>query len=276
MRFRYLGCAQCGSEYLDPRPSAAMLPGFYPPDYHAYNEDHGTVAGALVSMRARVRGRQYRGLCGGSAGRLFDVGTGDCRHFEDLRRYGDFECSGVEINPDMAARARELGYDVATGTLEEFDCAGRAGAFDLVSMNHVLEHVVEPAVVLRKAWELLRPGGSILGQLPRSDSWEHVLFGREWAGYHYPRHLQAFTQDALADALRRAGFKRVRVASAPHLQSAISVQNLLVSRGYRGRLRHGKCRFYSLLLLGVVPFEFVALAARRSGIMNFQAVKPAV
>ncbi len=148
IRFRHLRCEGCRSACLDPRPTAAMLPAFYPDDYHAYHEDHGTVAGALVAMRARVRGRRYRALLGGrTPGRLFDVGTGDCRHFEDLRRYCDLECAGVEINPTMAARARDLGYDVTMSTLEEFDTSAAAGTFDLVSMNHVLEHVVEPDVV---------------------------------------------------------------------------------------------------------------------------------
>ncbi len=113
----------------------------------------------------------------------------------------------------------------------------------------------------------------MLRQLPRADSWERALFGREWAGYHYPRHLQAFTRDALAAALQRAGFERVSVSSAPHLQTALSAQNIIVSRGYSGPLRYGKVWFYGLLL-GVAPFEAVAYTFGRSGIMNFQARKP--
>jgi len=272
--YRYLRCGLCRSEYLDPRPTSAMLTGFYPPNYHAYNEDHGSVAGALVGLRARVRGRQYRKLFQSSPGRLFDVGAGDCRHFEDLRRYCEVEAAGVEINPAMAARARELGYAVETGTLEEFNTGPVAGTFDIVSMNHVLEHVVEPGVVLRKAWELLKPGGHVLGQLPCADSWERTLFGRQWAGYHFPRHLQAFSRGGLADALSRAGFERVRVTSAPHLQSALSVQNTLVSVGYRGRLEYGKCRMYGLLLVAVAPWEALAYLAGRGGIMNLAARKP--
>lgn len=275
-QFQYLRCESCASEFLYPRPAATALTAFYPREYHAYNEDdHGAVAALLVAARERVRGRRYRGLLERGHGRLFDVGTGDCRHFASLERYCRLECAGVEINPELAARARARGYAVATGTLEEFDTSSCAGTFDLVSMNHVLEHVVEPRLVLAKALELLKPGGHLLGQLPAVDSWERRLFGRVWGGYHFPRHLQAFSRQALRAALERSGFQQVAVTSAPHLQTAISVQNWLVDRGWVTRMRYGKCRLYSGLLLAVSPFELAAYLAGRSGIVNFSALKPA-
>ena len=56
----------------------------------------------------------------------------------------DIECAGVELHPEVAAAGRARGYDVVVGTLEEMDLNGHAGRYDIVSMNHVLEHVVEP------------------------------------------------------------------------------------------------------------------------------------
>ena len=47
-----LACRSCGSEFLFPRPSDAVLGSFYPPDYHAYNEDHGSLAAAFNITRS--------------------------------------------------------------------------------------------------------------------------------------------------------------------------------------------------------------------------------
>lgn len=266
-------CLDCGSEYLHPRPSAADLTRYYPAHYHAYHEDHGAVAKALVDSRARRRAKFYQGLLGGRPGRLFDVGTGDCRHFESLKAACQLDCAGVEINPEIAAQARARGYDVATGTLEEFDLTGHAGRYDIVSMYHVIEHVVDPRLVARKAYALLRPGGVVLGQLPAVDSWERTLFGVTWGGYHYPRHTQCFSRPGLARCLGDAGFADVRVTSAPHLQTALSVQNYLISRGWRPKKTFGKSPYYGLFLLAVMPFEAAAFAAGRSGIIDFMARK---
>lgn len=267
-------CRSCGSEFLDPRPTLAELDGFYPDDYHAYNEDHGLVARALVGVRARGRQRLYEELVGSRAGRIFDVGAGDCRHFDELRRRCDFEFAGVELKPEVAAKARERGYDVAAGTLEEMDLSGHVGRYDIVSMNHVLEHVVDPQLVVKRSFELLRPGGWLIGQLPTVDSWEAKLFGRRWGGYHFPRHLQVPSHAGMDRLLGAAGFAEVTMRSAPHIQTAISLQNTLIGRGWRPRMSHGKTPVYSLLLLAVLPFEALAWLADRGGIADFRARKP--
>ncbi len=264
-------CRQCGSEFLDPRPTAQQLPAFYPSTYHAYNEDHGRFAKLLVGARARSRARFYRKMLGGRSGRLFDVGTGDCRHFDELRRFCDLECAGIEIQEEIAQKGRERGYDVLSGTLEEADLTGHVGRYDIVSMNHVLEHVIDPQVVLERALQLLKPGGHLVGQLPTDSSWEARIFGRNWGGYHYPRHLQMVSRRGLTELLTTVGFDRVEIHTAPHIQTALSLQNTLVRIGFRPEMRYGKTPVYSFLLVAVLPYETVAWLADRGGIIDVHA-----
>jgi SAM-dependent methyltransferase len=205
---------------------------------------------------------------------VFDVGAGDCRHFVELRRFLQFECAGVEINPAMAERARQGGYDVETGTLERMDISRHTGRYHIVSMNHVLEHVIDPAEVPRRALSLLRPGGTLIGQLPTRSTWERWVFGRTWAGYHYPRHLQILSRSGLARLLESNGFVNVRIKSTPHAQAALSAQNWLISRGVRSRLRFGRAPFFSALMVGSVPIELLAFCTDRSGIVDFEAERP--
>jgi SAM-dependent methyltransferase len=267
-------CRGCGSEFLNPRPLDSELPPFYPSDYHAYNENHGRVARLLVEFRARSRARFYGRLIQDRPGRLFDVGTGDCRHFDELRRYLDLECAGVEIQPEVAAQGQARGYDVLEGTLEAADLTDHVGRYDVVSMNHVLEHVVSPHTMLERALDLLRPGGHVIGQLPTVSSWENKLFGRNWGGYHYPRHLQVPSKRGLAGLLEDVGFSAVRIRTAPHIQTTISLQNTLVRWGWRPPMHNGKTPIYTGLLLAGLPFETVAWLCDRGGIIDFQARKP--
>ncbi|MGZ4688308.1 MAG: class I SAM-dependent methyltransferase [Acidimicrobiia bacterium] len=267
-------CEDCGSEYLHPRPTPEDLNHYYPSDYHAYNDDHGPVARALVRMRASRRAKHYSELLEGRRGRLFDVGAGDCRHFDELRKVLDIECAGVELNPEVAAAGRARGYAIADGTLEDLDMTGHAGQYDLVSMNHVLEHVIEPSLVIQRAFDLLRPGGHLLGQLPTNASWEAHLFGRTWGGYHYPRHLQMFSREGLARLLESTGFEDVGVRSALHVQTALSMQNRIVSWGWHPEMKFGKTPAYSALLVASAPFELAAYAADKGGIMDFTARRP--
>jgi SAM-dependent methyltransferase len=273
-QFAVQRCENCSSEFLDPRPLESELPPFYPDDYHAYNENHGAVARLLVQARARSRAKLYGQLIPNRPGHIFDVGTGDCRHFDELRRFLDVECAGIEIQPDVAAKGRSRGYDVIEGTLETANLDDHVGRYDIVSMNHVLEHVVYPHTMLERARDLLRPGGHIIGQLPTVSSWEKRMFGRNWGGYHYPRHLQIPSKSGLSDLLEDIGFSSVKIRSAPHIQTTISLQNTLVRRGWHPHMQNGKTPVYGLLLIAALPYEAVAWLCDKGGIIDFQAQKP--
>lgn len=273
-RLRVVQCRDCGSRFVYPRPTVEELISFYPLHYHAYNEDHGWIARSLVAMRAKSRAKALAGLTDHRPIRLFDVGTGDCRHFEEMSRYGEFQFAGVEMKPEMVKAARARGYRVESGTLEELDITPYQNSFDIVTLYQLVEHVLEPQLLFRKAFQLLRPGGAVLGQLPCMDSFERKIFRRYWAGYHYPRHLQMFTQKGLNLLVERAGFRQVAITSALHLQAGLSLQNFLIERlGYRPRMSFGKSPIYSLLLLIASPFCLFEYLCGRGGMMNFKAKK---
>ena len=272
--FSIMRCRHCGSDHLHPRPSVAEIASFYPADYHAYHDDHSGLARILVRARSRLRARYYRRLIMGGQGRLFDVGTGDCRHFDALKPFCDLDFAGVEIKPAIAEKARARGYDVETGTLETMDIDRHVGRYDIVSMNHVIEHVLDPREMARRSFALLKPGGYAIGQNPARDCWEEKVAGRYWAGYHFPRHLQAFTYRGMNNVLEQAGFTAIKVSSAPHVQSALSLQNRLVDSGWSPTMRYGKTPLYSWLILATLPFETAAWLAGKGGVLNFVAQKP--
>jgi len=174
----------------------------------------------------------------------------------------------------VAETARQAGYDIETGTLESMDLGRHEEQYDVVSMNHVLEHVENPEEVIDRCLRLLKPGGYLIGQLPTNSTWE-TCFGGAWAGYHYPRHLQIFSRAGLEGILVAAGFQTVQISSAPHCQTAISMQNQLLARGWNLNIEYGRSKAYGLLLALSLPLEAVAWLFNRSGTVDFIAQRPA-
>jgi SAM-dependent methyltransferase len=76
-----------------------------------------------------------------------------------------------------------------------------SGRFDFVLCTEVLEHVADPARVLRELARVLRPGGQILLTVP-------FVSGLHEEPYDYWR----FTSYALADLLARTGFSGESIA----------------------------------------------------------------
>lgn len=270
----YRQCLSCDTEWLVPRPDEDAIKSFYPEDYHAYHENHDLIASTLVNLRAVIRRRYYSKLTPDYAQvRLFDVGSGDCRHFHELQKTGRYICSGIEINEDMVRVGREQGFEIFSGTLENLEVDNQENKYDIITMYHVLEHVEEPDIVMEHVFRMLRPGGFVIGQLPVKDSWEHKIFEDKWAGYHYPRHLQIFSRNGLKALFENAGFTKILFKSTPHCQTAISIQNKLMSMGIRLSLRGGRSSIYPVLLALSLPFELLVTLIDKGGTMDFTCQK---
>lgn len=85
----------------------------------------------------------------------------------------------IEGSPEMIARFRsrfELAkVDIVQAYFEDFDTTER---FDNIAMGFILEHVDDPALILRRYRSLLTPGGSVFIAVPNSESL-HRRFGHE-------------------------------------------------------------------------------------------------
>ena len=75
-------------------------------------------------------------------------------------------------------------------------------------MLNLIEHVADPVGVLRKAVDLLAPGGRIYIKTPNFRALDAILFRhRNWGGYHCPRHFVLFSRKGFAAAAARAGLR---------------------------------------------------------------------
>lgn len=150
-------------------------------------------------------------------GRLLDVGC-SAGFFLEAARYAGWTVQGVELSADAAALARErLGLDVFVGELADAPLA--PVSFDAVTLWDVVEHVRDPAAMLRDARTLLRPGGTLAlstpnigGLFPRLSRPVAVATGY-WTHPEPPAHLFQFSQTTILRLLQATGF---RVAGVLH------------------------------------------------------------
>lgn len=207
-------CQNCGFVYVSPRPDAKELYALYGETYF-HNDESGVVGYSNylkdepnIRRTARRRLQQLEKFI--SRGKLLDVGCATGFFLDEAVKQG-WNGEGLDVSSFGVRYAREH-FDLTAhhGTLTELDF--ESGAYDLVTMWDVIEHVPDPTAYVRRAAELLRAGGVISLATPDIDSLPARLAGRRWVGFKLSEeHVYYFSVRTLTRMLNAAGFEVVSV-----------------------------------------------------------------
>jgi SAM-dependent methyltransferase len=217
-----------GWRMAEPRPTPDELKAFYANEY--FQASHGTYAADYSETELAHRDLIARSLLfaveiarGKDRGRFLEVGCGEGWLLAAAKAAGfavsglDFSDAGLKrFHPELAPHAS---FGDALENLEHLIDAG--DQFDVVAMEHVLEHVLEPERLLERLPRLIAPGGVCAITVPNDFS--PLQLAARAAGHidrdfwlAPPQHLNYFEAKSLTALLNRLGFEtRLAYASFP-------------------------------------------------------------
>ena len=135
-------------------------------------------------------------------GRMLDVG---CGNGATIRAFGQVAPGWTKAGTEFDAKYRaEVESIPHTEPLHVGPVETVPGSFDVITMIHVLEHIVDPIGVLEKLRGKLTPDGLLLIEVPHHPANPFELLIAD--------HRTHFTSDSLTRALAEAGFEVVSVA----------------------------------------------------------------
>jgi len=206
--FTFRRCLNCGVMFLAVRPPASEMARYYRDDYEPYQNTYHPIAEAFVGWRTKKEGKMLLKYCP-SAKDLLDVGASWGKYIKAMRDRLNFKVVGVEPNSAMCAEGKRRGLDLRAGELLAQKFPDQS--FDILVMNHVIEHLSSPRKEVREIFRILRPGGLALLRTPNEDTPERHFFGRAWLAYEFPRHLILFNRETLSRLLEKEGFEVIKV-----------------------------------------------------------------
>ncbi|NOZ39238.1 MAG: class I SAM-dependent methyltransferase [Planctomycetes bacterium] len=178
-------CQSCGLVWTDPRPSSEQTRKFYAEEYrlqykstyvpkrkHVYRE----------TLRAIARFQEVRSLLQPKI-KMLDVGCGG-GFFPYVARTQGFDAQGIEPNQGFAEYASET-FDVPTTNAFFQDVDLPEESFDLITLNHVLEHVEDPCATLGQLRKWLKTDGYLVVEVPNIEATYHAPKNRFHVGHLY-------------------------------------------------------------------------------------------
>lgn len=152
------------------------------------------------------------------ARRILDVGCGTGGFGTLIRERQECELWGVESDSHAAKAAEERFHRVLNGDISEILHALPKGHFDCVVFNDVLEHLIDPYMVLSVIKENLSSDGSIVCSIPNV---RHVsvlydlIVSKQWRyeeeGILDKTHLRFFTKKSIVDMFTMLGYDVLRI-----------------------------------------------------------------
>lgn len=204
-RFGLLRCEKCelvvDEAIWRPAVDAQMAETFFGEIYQPVRSFWVRLFEALNNRRTMRRLHRHAV----STGSLLEIGVGSGSFLAYAQARG-FVPLGCDFSATICGRVeRNTGIGMHCGPLESLPDQHQ---FDVVVMNHVLEHVSDPQSFLITALARLKPDGVLHLAVPNVAAWEARLPG--WNSYE-PYHLLYFTPQTLRAIAEKAGFQILKV-----------------------------------------------------------------
>lgn len=260
VHYRIRECLGCGLRYSSPIFDEAGVRGLYThaSDTNVRQGEERNVARTFELYYGLVRPHLSR------RDRVLDIGCDVGILLDIARRDGFREVFGIEPNPVSAAQAESIpGSSISRGFYEA--AAYPSEHFDLITLIHVVDHLVEVNDFLRRVREHLRPGGIVLAVVHNVRSLLARLLGERFPPYNVYHHY-FFSKRTLRLLFERTGFEVMDVRATYNCYSTgFLLDKAPLLPAMLRRTGHGTLRALGVEALPLrLPLGNIGILARKS------------
>jgi len=143
--------------------------------------------------------------------RLLEIGSGMGHLVGQLE--DTFETYGMDLNQWAVQQSKSVIEKTSLQTASAQEIPYKDGAFNVVIIKHIVEHLPDPQKAIREIGRVTEPGGTLILATPNLDSLLKPWKGDKWIGYQDPTHISLKRPAEWLDLIRSAGFSPLRVFS---------------------------------------------------------------
>ena len=267
-------CDSCSFISILPVPNPETLKKYYNDDYWADEKSQrSNLLNILFKIRTKNIIREIKNSLAPAA-RILDWGAGDGSLIRLLKQNG-FICYGIDLYSKSPSNE-----ELINSSIEEAPFPSES--FDAITCFHVLEHLENPVKSMKKAFELLKQGGTLILEVPNISSLGFSFFKRRWQPLELPTHLNHFNLKSLKHMCSKVGGYEIKKIS--HFSHRVSASSLVLSlfpffSPKRVRKTHNSTYpkhimgLYLLLQVLAYPFAILESLLRRGAVIRIFIIK---
>ena len=139
-------------------------------------------------------------------GDILDLGAGN-GIFSLAAKQNGFDVISVEQNENSINIAKKLGIKIISADLNSKLSMRLASQVDNITLNHVMEHIVDPIRFLISLRENIHSQTKVVIVMPNSDSIWRYIFKEKWYGWDPPIHVHLYNKRSLKIIMKKIGYK---------------------------------------------------------------------
>lgn len=204
--FEYFECSACGTLQIATIPE--KMYNFYPANYYSFKSlkslkekiidrvrdlvfyydfpktlvDKLSIKIPNLALQAFLKTKPTK------KAKILDVGCGEGKFLKSIYHLGFKNILGIE---PFALQTQEKPFSILKINLNEI-----TDKFDVITFNHVFEHVEDVNETLRNCFNILNKNGIVIIRVPVKDSYAYETYGENWVQWDAPRHFQLLTKKA--------------------------------------------------------------------------------
>ena len=260
----YLFCKKCGLISQHPLPKSDLLPNFYPEDYRNYLPQKENLFSALKKVQFKNLASKIERYLNNKEAKILEIGFGNGQLLLALKDLGYKNLFGTDFTDRVFPSLIDKGIKLEVSNVEESIPFNQS--FDLIIMNNVIEHFLDPVKVLVNCKNNLTKDGKIILITPNSSALEFSIFKNYWAGFHAPRHTFLFNNRNIKMLGDKLGYSKIEVEPMTDPgQISISIQNILQDLKITStKLKNGMSWYLTPLSLFCAPVAMLENIIGRS------------
>lgn len=143
--------------------------------------------------------------------RLLEIGSG-LGHL--VGRLEDaFITVAADVNPWALRQSQKVALHTSHVTSSAEELPFNDGAFGVVVIKHVVEHLAHPEKAIAELGRVIAPGGMLILATPNLTSLMKLWKGEKWIGYQDPTHISLKPPAKWLDMIRKAEFSPLKIFS---------------------------------------------------------------